>query len=544
MSAPTVVLVGFMGAGKSTAAVNAARALGVRALDVDRAIEQRLGRPIADVFDHDGEAAFRAIEERVTLGMLAAPAPASEAPELLAAPAPSSEGPALRLAPEAPAGGEEPRVLALGGGALQSAAIRDALGDCVVVWIDIDLETAWARCGSSGRPLAADRASFARLYAERQPAYERVADIIVGPERSGAMAAVLHAYAGVPAGVTMLWAASASGDYPAYIGPGLLGCPGTGFWPQTVAGRRFLVTDHNAGRLHGAALGPLAGRVTIVPGEQSKTIAHAEIVWTELARAGMTRADVVVALGGGVVGDLAGFCAATYQRGVRVVQVPTTLVSQVDSAYGGKTGVDLEHAKNYVGAYHQPRAVIADTGTLVTLPAEELAAGYAEVVKTALLAGGALWERVRAGAEPTDPDVIAACAQTKLRIVARDERDGGVRQTLNLGHTVAHAIETVTGYATYRHGEAVALGLLAALRLSDRPELRDEVAELLRARGLPTGGARVDPDAVVMATARDKKRLGSGQRVPFVLLAGPGDARHGQEVEPRELIAAVRELTS
>ena len=125
-----------------------------------------------------------------------------------------------------------------------------------------------------------------------------------------------------------------------------------------------------------------------MPGEQSKTIAHAEIVWSELVRAGMTRSDVVVALGGGVVGDLAGFCAATYQRGVRFVQVPTTLVAQVDSAYGGKTGVDLSEAKNYVGVYHQPRAVISDTDTLVSLPAEELAAGYAEVVKTALLAGG------------------------------------------------------------------------------------------------------------------------------------------------------------
>src|SRR5207244_5644550 len=124
----------------------------------------------------------------------------------------------------------------------------------------------------------------------------------------------------------------------------------------------------------------------------------------------VTRADVVVALGGGVIGDLAGFCAATYQRGVRYVQVPTSLVAQVDAAYGGKTGVDLAEAKNYVGSYHQPAAVLADTETLRTLPSEELAAGYAEVVKTALIAGGELWQRVRGGAEPADPSVIAACA--------------------------------------------------------------------------------------------------------------------------------------
>ena len=200
----------------------------------------------------------------------------------------------------------------------------------------------------------------------------------------------------------MLWATSDSGDYPAYIGPGLLRIdsdpPVPAFWPATIAGRRFLVCDGHSGRLYGDRIAPLDGRIAIMPGEQSKTIAHAEIVWSELVRAGMTRSDVVVALGGGVVGDLAGFCAATYQRGVRFVQVPTTVVAQVDSAYGGKTGVDLSEAKNYVGVYHQPRAVIADTDTLATLPAEELAAGYAEVVKTALLAGGWLWERVRGGA--------------------------------------------------------------------------------------------------------------------------------------------------
>ena len=207
----------------------------------------------------------------------------------------------------------------------------------------------------------------------------------------------------------------------------------------------------------------------------------------------MSRADHLVALGGGVVGDLAGFCAATYQRGVEVVQVPTTLLAQVDSAYGGKTGVDLPEAKNYVGAYHLPSAVIADTGTLATLPAEELAAGFAEVVKTALIAGGWLWDAVRA-LERIDPggidEVIFACARTKLEIVAADERDSGRRAVLNLGHTVGHAIEAASGYERYRHGEAVGLGLLAALRLSGADELRDEVRDLLDRHGLPT---RLDP---------------------------------------------------
>lgn len=494
-----------MGAGKTTAARSAADALGTEAIDVDAVIEKRAGKPITRIFDEHGEAAFRALEEEVTLELL---------------------------------NGSWARVLSLGGGAIGSAAVREALSGQLVIWLDVDPETAWRRAQATARPLARSRPDFERLYAERRPLYSELADVTVPSERSQAMAQVLEALEALPPGTQVLWAASSSGDYPVYVGGGLLE---QRFWPPAVEGRRFLVTDGNVGRLHSETVQPLAGRVAIMPGEQSKTVAHAEIVWTELARAGMTREDVVVALGGGVVGDLAGFCAATYQRGVRYVQVPTSLVAQVDSAYGGKTGIDLEESKNYVGAYHQPVAVIVDPGALSTLPPEELAAGYAEVVKTALIAGGELWRRIRDGADPADPETILACARTKLEIVAQDERDAGPRQVLNLGHTVAHAIEGVTGYSRYRHGEAVALGLLAALRLSGRPELRAEVLELLARHGLPTTLDGVDPDAVVMATARDKKRLGE-RPVPFVLLDAPGAARPGCAVEPRALIEAVREL--
>jgi shikimate kinase / 3-dehydroquinate synthase len=225
---------------------------------------------------------------------------------------------------------------------------------------------------------------------------------------------------------------------------------------------------------------------------------------------------------------------------VRVVQVPTTLVAQVDSAYGGKTGVDLPEGKNYAGAYHQPAAVVVDPATLATLPQPELAAGWAEVIKTGLIAGGPLWERVRGGG-PLDRDLVVACARTKLAVVAADERDGGRRQILNLGHTVGHAIETVTGYRRYRHGEAVGLGLLAALRLSGQRELRAEVAALLAARRLPTTmDAGIDVGAVVAATRRDKKRRAG--RVGFVLVEAPGDVRRGRPVAESELRAAVTEL--
>jgi shikimate kinase/3-dehydroquinate synthase len=498
-----VVCIGFMGAGKSTAAASAAEALDTESIDVDRKLEERLGKPIGEVFADDGEAAFREAEEQLTLELLQAP---------------------------------DAKVLALGGGAVTSAKVREELKEHLTIWLDVDPETAWARCADSGRPLAQNQQQFTRLHAEREPLYASLADVTVPAQRSRALPEVLAALNEMPRQGRLLWAATESGDYPAYIGPGLMS-----FWPPAIEGRRFLVTDGQVGRLYGEALGPLAGRIAIMPGEQSKTVAHAEIVWTELARAGLTRADVVVALGGGVVGDLAGFCAATFQRGVRYVQVPTSLVAQVDSAYGGKTGIDLTEAKNYVGAYHQPAAVIADTDALTTLPDAELAAGYAEVLKTALIAGGPLWDQVRSGADATSPETIAACARTKLNIVAQDERDTGRRQVLNLGHTVGHAIETATGYARYRHGEAVALGLLAALRLSGNELLRQEVLDLLRDHGLPTTLDGADPDAVVAATAHDKKRLGEAN-VPFVLLQAAGDPRPGQQIRPSDLAAAVKEL--
>jgi shikimate kinase/3-dehydroquinate synthase len=503
-----VVCIGFMGAGKSTAARSAARALGVEAIDVDRVLEEQLGKSIESVFENDGEAAFRSAEERVTLELLSKPGR---------------------------------RVLALGGGALGSPRVRSAVGGHLVIWIDVDVGRAWERCHSSNRPLASDHSLFELLYAEREPVYAALADVTVPSERSRSMGAVLGALDGLPPGARVLWAASATKDYPVYLGSGLI--DQHRFWPATVGGRRFVVTDAHVARFLDGAFEPAAARIELAPGESAKTISTAGLLWSQLAGGGMTRADVLVALGGGVVGDLAGFCAATYQRGVRYVQAPTTLLAQVDSAYGGKTGIDLPEAKNYVGAYHHPEAVIADIGTLRTLPDAELAAGYAEIVKTALIAGGHLWERVRGGAEPSDPDVIAGCVQTKLRIVGRDERDEGLRQVLNLGHTVAHAIEAVTGYARYRHGEAVALGLLAALRLSEQHELREEVGELLARQGLPRSLVDADPDDVVAATARDKKRVGEGP-VPLVLLEAPGRPHAGCTVPAGALSAAVRELAS
>jgi shikimate kinase/3-dehydroquinate synthase len=511
---PAIVFIGFMAAGKTRAAEAAADRLGLAALDVDGLLESELGESIASLFERGEEREFRRREEALILELLES----------------DHEG---------------PQVIALGGGAIESERVRDALAGHLCVWCDVREELAWLRAEGSGRPLAVDREEFSRRYAERRPLYESLARVILPSDAREAaydaapwIAELRDAPRPVREGVRMVWAASESGGYPALVGRGLIRM---GF--PAIDGRRFLVTDRNVGPRYAETLSP-DGSFELDPGEAQKTLGTAELIWAELVEFGMTRHDTVIALGGGVVGDVAGFCAATYQRGVPVLQVPTTLVAQVDSAYGGKTGVDLPEAKNYVGAYHQPLAVLADPSTLETLPAEELAAGFVEVVKTALIEGGPLWEWVRA-IDDLDPegleDVIFECARTKIAVVAEDERDSGRRAVLNLGHTVGHAIEAQTGYGRYRHGEAVGLGLLAALRLSGADELRGEVAELLASHGLPDSlDSEVSVDGLIEAIGRDKKRTREG--VGFVLLERPGEPRWGERVEPDRVRAAVEEL--
>ena len=505
----SLVFAGFMGAGKSKLAREAAQALGAELRDTDALVAAELGEPVPGFWEREGEAAFREREEQAVLGAL--------------------DG--------------EPAVVALGGGSLASARVREALARHVVVLLDVDPGVAWSRVEGSARPLARDRARFDALHAERLPRYRELATATLADpaiETLHAALPSLHALAASEDALTlrMLWAQSASGSYPVWLGAGAISAAP---WPLPDSSRRIAVSDANVAERYAALVPGLAGLIEIEPGEEHKSLATAERVWHALVAQGATRADHLVAVGGGVVGDLAGFCAATFQRGIPVVQVPTTLVAQVDSAYGGKTGVDLPQAKNYVGAYHQPAAVIADPAALTTLPAAELAAGYAEVVKTALIAGGPLWDLVAGGAV-VDERVILECARTKLAVVAADERDGGLRQVLNLGHTVGHAIETVTGYRRLRHGEAVGLGLLAALRLSGADVLRGQVGELLSAAGLPVALDELDVDGVLEATRRDKKRL--GEALPFVLCEAPGAVRHGVAVDPDDLRAAVAELVS
>ena len=502
-----LVFVGFMGAGKSSAARSVAAELGVQPLDSDRELEAALGEPIESFFDREGEPAFRRREQEAVLTILE----------------------------RAAAGG----VVALGGGALESERVREALRAHTVVHLEVEPDEAWRRATGKGRPLARDRGRFDQLHADRGAVYESASHAILPPAGRDvarralpALVALRDARGSGLDGIRMVWARAESGDYPVFVGRGIVR---RGFF-YPVGVRRFAVTDPNVAAHHRVAA---EHTVAVAAGEEAKVLSSAESLLSRLAQAGAERGDVIAAVGGGVVGDLAGFCAAVYQRGMRHVQVPTTLVAQVDSAYGGKTGVDLPEGKNYVGAYHQPSAVLCDPDLLATLPSGELAAGYAEVVKTALIAGGPLWARVRQGGE-IDEDTILGCVRTKLATVAADERDAGPRQALNLGHTVAHAIEAATGYRRYRHGEAVAIGLLVALRLSGRDALRREVAELLGARGLPTAFEGASIAEVIAFCDRDKKR--EGGRVPFVLVHAPGEVTPGHVVSSADLEAAVAEV--
>jgi shikimate kinase/3-dehydroquinate synthase len=516
-----LVFIGFMAAGKTRAAQAVAERLGLGVIDTDELLESELGEPISAFFEREGEQEFRLREERLVVSVLDALAGQVGGPS---------------------------SVVSLGGGAIERVAVQRALEQHLPVWCDVDEDVAWTRASGSGRPLAVDREEFSRRFAQRSPIYEAHARAILPSEarEAGRAAAPWLGAMQSERGIRMAWAQSASGSYPAAVGAGAVGLldDAREALPGELPARTFCVADSVVLERHGRLLPRSEATIEVEGKESSKTISEAERVLGELADAGARRDDCVLAFGGGVVGDLGGFCAATYQRGVPLVQAPTTLVAQVDSAYGGKTGVDLPEAKNYVGAYHQPIAVLADPTVLATLPPEELAAGFVEVVKTGLIAGGDLWERVR-DMEVLDPagleDVIFACARTKIEVVAADERDEGRRAVLNLGHTVGHAIEAATGYSRYRHGEAVGLGLLAALRLSGADGLREEVEGILASHGLPVSLiSSVDTGRVIDAIARDKKATSEG--VGFVLLEEPGKARWGERVEPDRVRAAVEEL--
>ena len=455
-----------MGAGKSTLGEEVARRLGRAFVDVDRDVVELTGRSVPELFElgtfrqHEEDRAVQSLEVE-----------------------------------------QQPAVIALGGGAVTSEALRNALRHALTVLVEVDVKTAWERVGGSDRPLAQDESSFRSLYAERQPLYEQLADA-----RATDVEGVILAAGGVH---FQLGALERLGEL----------VPGDG--------QVEIVSDARVAGIYGMevqlALGARARAMhELSPGEQAKTVESLEALWHSLR---LERGGALVALGGGCTTDLAGFAAATYLRGIDWVAVPTTLVGQVDAAIGGKTAIDLPDGKNLVGAFHWPARTVIDPATLETLPEAELANGLAEVVKTGLLAGEPLWEL------PRDEQVRRAAA-FKTAVCLRDPHDRGERAQLNLGHTFAHALEAAAGFEL-PHGRAVALGLLAALRLSGLDT--KPVEETLHPEPV-----KVDRDAAWAALARDKKVVGGVPRL--VLLEALGEPRIGVELPEADVRAALDEL--
>ena len=337
----------------------------------------------------------------------------------------------------------------------------------------------------------------------------------------------------------------ADGAYPVVIRPGAL----RDALPSFVRERRFsraaVITNGTLAPLYGEALVdrlPAAFLVTVPDGEAYKTLSTATALYGELLAGGCDRASLVIALGGGVIGDLAGFVAATFMRGVAFVQAPTSLLAMVDASLGGKVGVDLPQGKNLVGAFKDPLAVFADTETLRTLPPVEWRCGLAEVLKAGLIADPPLVDHLLTrGPEPVE-EIVARAVRVKKAIVEQDRLESGVRAYLNLGHTFAHAIEGVSGYA-WKHGEAVAVGLVAAARLSVQrglasPDLAETVERAVTALGLPARYTGLEPAALWDAMRHDKKWQSGTAR--FVLLSDVGAPRVVDGV-PRDAVIAVLE---
>jgi shikimate kinase/3-dehydroquinate synthase len=380
---------------------------------------------------------------------------------------------------------KRPTVLDIGGGAITFADTRHLLGEAFCVLLEVDAEIAWDRVQGTDRPLAREQAAFQRLYDERDPIYRQVADAVAS-DADG----VILAAAGVH---HELGAFERLGDLVPGDGP--------------VA----LVADATVMGIHGAAaqtaLGARLQSLHELPrGEEAKQLPVLARLWSELR---LDRGGTIVALGGGATTDVAGFAAATYLRGVPWVAVPTTLVGQVDAGIGGKTAIDIRQGKNLVGAFHWPARVVIDEALTESLPERERRQGLAELIKTELLAAREL-------------DVRGAAAY-KAALCLRDPHDRGPRQWLNLGHTFAHALEAAAGF-DLPHGEAVALGLLAALRLSGRSTARVEQA-------LDPHPVQVDRELAWQALQRDKKR--TGEEINLVLLGDDGpvvEARPADEV--------------
>jgi shikimate kinase / 3-dehydroquinate synthase len=547
LSGRSVVLVGMMGAGKTSVGKRLAAKLGLPFVDADAEIEAGAQLTISEIFERFGELYFREGERKVIARLLN--------------------------------GG--PLVLATGGGAFMNPTTRDNIAKRgVSIWLKPSFDILLARVRKkSNRPLlktADPEQTLRRLLEERTPTYA-LADFTI-ESLDGSHDAVVEAILrrldaalskdggpdqGARRKVEVPLGARA---YSILIGPGILDEAGTeiagiapGVHCAIVTDARVapLYLDRLTASLHQAGL--RSTPIVCPPGETTKGYAEFARVCDALIEARIERRDVVIALGGGVIGDLAGFCAASLRRGVRLVQVPTTLLAQVDSSVGGKTGINSRFGKNLIGAFHQPSLVLADTLCLDTLRERDFRAGYAEVVKYGLIGDRGFfeflesnWRGAFAGG-PARAEAIAVSCAAKARVVAADETERGERALLNLGHTFGHALESLTGYDSARlvHGEGVAIGMVSAFRFSRDLGLcsgqdATRVEAHLKAVGLPTRmrdipGFDASPGEVLTAMRQDKK-VERG-RLTFILARGIGESFVARDLEEASVSAFLaREL--
>lgn len=571
----SIVMVGLMGCGKSSVGRRLAARLGLPFVDVDEEIEISAQKSIIEIFADHGEAFFRDGERRVISRLL-------------------SNG---------------PQVLATGGGAFMNAETRQNIKNhAISVWLKAELPILMKRVAKrESRPLLRQgdpEATMRNLMALRYPVYAQ-ADITIQSRDVPHDQIVTEAVEAlkrfplikashqpdlsqsiVERGVTMALTNATSPpnatspqppatrplsprvvpvalpgrEYDVIIGPGLVAEAGARIVARFGKVKCAIVTDQNVAKFHLEALeaslreqGAFAGTIVLPPGESTKSFRELQPLCESLLSMELERGDIVIPFGGGVIGDLAGFAASILRRGVRFVQIPTSLLAQVDSSVGGKTGINTGHGKNLIGTFHQPSLVLADTNVLSTLPIRELKAGYAEVAKYGLLGDAQFFEWLEANWRDIFGNDASALARTietsvkaKAEIVVRDEHENGDRALLNLGHTFGHALEAWTGYSSrLLHGEGVAIGMCLALRLSEQLKLcpagtAARAENHLKAVGLPTAindipGGKADATELLALMGQDKK-VKAG-RLTFIMVRGIGKAFVTRDIEPETVKA-------
>ena len=574
-----VVLTGFMGTGKTTVGREVARRLDCPFVDMDAEIEARAGKSIPRIFAEDGEAAFRQMETALCEELHARPSTR-----------PLGFQKTLRVSPALSL------VIATGGGTLVDPANRALMMDSgTVVCLTCAVDEILRRVEGAGNPdrplldVADRRVEIERLLESRRDAYRAIPWQVDTTDLSVAEVVVRVIEI---AGAITLPVRYPGGTYPIHVGNGLLAHVGGALRAAGIpdGGRVAVVSNPVVAPLYGAQVEAALRRAGLRPfacsipdGERHKTLATVAALYDQFLAGKLDRSGTVLSLGGGVTGDVAGFAAATFMRGVRFAQVPTTLLAMVDASVGGKTGVDLPQGKNLAGAFKQPEMVLIDPTVLTTLPPEEIRSGMAELIKHSVIADPGLFAELEEGDKGggkqgspsssllshlssllSSPSLIARALRVKIDVVEEDPFEGGRRAVLNLGHTAGHALERLSGF-TLRHGEAVGIGMVAAARIAVKlgradPSLAGRVEGILAAWGLPVRcppfqyeGKRsgsfpyegkhsgsFDADAIWEAMAHDKKRRGRSLR--WVLPNAIGEVEITEDVPRDAVIAVLRDL--